>query len=67
VQLKNAYASMAHAVPGVEIALPSPLLATVYLVKRRLPRRGEVYILVSTLLASSSLLWEAIVLATRQR
>ena len=49
------------------IALPSPVLGMVYLVKRRSTRPGEIYIFVSTLLASSSLLWEAIVLATRQR
>lgn len=49
------------------IALPAPVLGIVFLVRRRLPRPGEIYILVSTLLASSSLLWEAIILATRQR
>ncbi len=49
------------------IALPSPVLGIVYLVQRRLPRPGEMYILVSTLLASSGLLLQAIVLAIRQR
>lgn len=49
------------------LALPAPVLGIVYLVQRRAPRPGEVYILVSTLLASSSLLMQAIFLATRQR
>jgi hypothetical protein len=37
------------------IALPTPVLGIVYRVKRRLPRPGEMYILVSTLLASELL------------
>jgi hypothetical protein len=49
------------------IALPSPVLGIVYLVKRRSTRPGAIYILVSTLLASSSLLLQAIVLAIRQQ
>jgi hypothetical protein len=48
------------------IALPAPVLAVIYLVKRRSPRPGEVYILVCTLLASSCFLMQAIFLATRQ-
>jgi hypothetical protein len=48
------------------VALPSFVLGIVYLVKGRAPRCGEIYILVSTLLASAALLYQGYVLATAQ-
>jgi hypothetical protein len=48
------------------LALPSVVLGIIYLIKRRSPRWGEIYLLVSTLLASVFLLCEAIILATAQ-
>ena len=48
------------------LALPAPVLGIAYLVERRVPRAGEVYIFVSTLLASSSRLMQAIFVATRR-
>lgn len=48
------------------VALPSFVLGIIYLVKGRAPRWGEIYILVSTLLASTALLYQGYVLATAQ-
>lgn len=48
------------------IALPALVLGIVYLVKGRSPRWGELYLLVSALLASGLLLFQAHLLATLQ-
>lgn len=47
-------------------ALPSFVLGIIYLAKGRAPRWGEIYILVSTMLASAALLYQGYVLATAQ-
>jgi hypothetical protein len=46
------------------IALPAFVLGIAYLIKGCSPRWGEIYLLVSTLLASGLLLFQAYVLAT---
>jgi hypothetical protein len=51
---------------GALIALPSFVLGIIYLIKGRSPRWGEIYLLVSTLLASGLLLLQAYALATLQ-
>jgi hypothetical protein len=48
------------------VTLPSFVLGIIYLVRGRAPRWGEIYILVSTLLASAALLYQGYVLATAQ-